>query len=67
MIRLIIVPLHPCPKCGADEIAACYIDTRFPKRWFLKCKRCNWCGKTRLSLLGAQIAWNRQKKEGDPE
>lgn len=66
MIRLIIVPLRPCPKCGAAEITAIQNMTRFPKRWFLKCKRCDWCGKTRLSLLGAQIAWNRQK-ESDPE
>ena len=62
MIRLVVVPIQPCPNCGSDDIVAGHIMTSFPKKWFCECKECHWCGKTKITLLGAQISWNKQKK-----
>lgn len=69
MVRLILAKMRPCPNCGSHDFAIGHVVTDTPKKWFCECKVCYWCSETKLTCLGAQIAWNRQKagkkKNGD--
>ena len=65
--------LKPCPNCGKsgkklirnrivfDGTWACKLG-----KYFIECPSCHWCGKTKVFLWRAILAWNREKKDVNP-
>lgn len=60
--------IKPCPRCRKSGRSIYIIrsyDGSFPSRqkYFLECPTCHWCGKSRIFLFSAKMAWNRLAKK----
>ena len=62
-VRKVKNKTRACPACGSAGIWYTHIQSRrLPWWWYLECKDCHWCGKTKLFLSRAVSSWNREKR-----
>lgn len=56
--------LKPCPDCGCTnrivKVRIMFPDR--PRKWYIMCDNCHWCGRTKLFLRSAERAWNKDCK-----
>lgn len=56
--------LKPCPRCGYDRRYKVHERSKIlPWWWYIECRSCRFCSKTKLFLWRAERAWNRMKAE----
>lgn len=57
--------LKPCPHCkGTDfDIGSIRYPPKSPRRWFVVCNGCQYCGITAWTRLGAVLKWIFEKLE----
>ena len=56
-----------CPNCNSPKT---WLIRILPKRWiftkyYVECRFCHWCGKTRIGKERAIKAWNKEVIYGD--
>lgn len=52
-----------CPNCGHHKVVKWQTTHGLDiKTYYLECKKCHWCGASRLTIRGATRAWNRGAK-----
>lgn len=54
--------LKNCPNCNSPKT---WLIRILPKRWiftkyYVECRFCHWCGKTRIGKKRAIKAWNNE-------
>ena len=56
--------INSCPNCGCNHIWKVHsVSSRLPWWWYMECKKCHWCGKTKLFLFRAIRSWNKESRE----
>ena len=54
-----------CPNCGSNLTSLWQTTHGYDiKTYFRRCDWCHWCGASRLTIRGANRAWNRGVENG---
>lgn len=60
------IELKPCPRCG-DQPWIHRVPASIFAKYFVTCRMCHCCGKTKIGIRRAARSWNRFVKRVERE